>query len=412
MGRRSDPITFRALIAKINAGKKSEQPVVNIACGDGLYVRLIGKDKNAGWYFRNEGKFTYLGRYNDFTLAAVRQKLKTLIADQELQTSAKSLTFGHYKERWLETKKSRIRIANIKKTAEYLAPLDKIPVKDIKNPLIKNVLLKQNITPYKLNECISAICSIMDLAVEDDIIEYHKCALLKKSQEIPQHIKGSGYKWQPVENFKVLFERFSHTEPIYIYFYLLQALTGLRSGTCRTLKKDYFDFKENLIVIPGQDMKIKMRHNKIRKPFRIPITECIKTLFNCILQTYPASSDYLFARTDGTPMVERDISMPMSAVAADLAHPHVFRKSMRTWMAENGISQEVAELCIDHAVYSKKLSNKKSSQEQSFSTDDEYQKSDLLILRRKAMEAYDNAVVANLPDSLKQLLSSTKSKNN
>ena len=54
MGRRSDPITFRALIAKINVGKKSEQPVVNIACGDGLYVRLIGKDKNAGWYFRNE----------------------------------------------------------------------------------------------------------------------------------------------------------------------------------------------------------------------------------------------------------------------------------------------------------------------------------------------------------------------
>ena len=100
-------------------------------------------------------------------------------------------------------------------------------------------------------------------------------------------------------------------------------------------------------------------------------------------------------------MVERDISMPMSAVASDLAHPHGFRKSMRTWMAENGISQEVAELCIDHAVYGKKLSNKNSSKEQSFSTDDEYQKSDLLILRRKAMEAYDNAVVANLPENFK-----------
>ena len=403
MGRRSDPITFRALIAKINAGKKSDQPVVNIACGEGLYVRLIGAQKTIGWYFRNDGKFTFLGKYSEFTLAAIRQKLKQKIADQELQNTIKTLTFGFYKEKWLETKKNRIRITNIKKTAEYLSPLDKIPIKDIKNPLIKNALLQQKITPYKIRECISAVCSIMDLAVEDDIIEYHKCSLLKKSQELPKHIKGSGYKWQPVENFGTLFDRFAHTESIYIFFYLLQALTGLRSGTCRTLKKSYFDFAENLIVIPGQDMKIKVRQNQLRKPFRIPITKSIESLYKCIQLSCPTDSDYIFVRNNGTPLLERDIALPMQTVASDLAHPHGFRKSMRTWMAENGISEEVAELCIDHAVYSKNSSGSKHK-EQSFTTDDEYQKSDLLMLRRKALEAYDNAVVANLPTNLKRLI--------
>ena len=68
---------------------------------------------------------------------------------------------------------------------------------------------------------------------------------------------------------------------------------------------------------------------------------------------------------------------------------HGFRKTARSWMADNGVPLEVAAKCLDHEVKS--------------GADALYQKSDLYEQRIPVMESWNRAVFEHLPDELKKL---------
>ncbi len=89
-------------------------------------------------------------------------------------------------------------------------------------------------------------------------------------------------------------------------------------------------------------------------------------------------------------MAERDIAVQFKLCAGDLAHPHGFRKTARTWFADNGVPYDVAAMCLDH-----KINN---------GADAAYQKSDMLELRRPVMEKWACEVERMLPPGFKELV--------
>lgn len=143
--------------------------------------------------------------------------------------------------------------------------------------------------------------------------------------------------------------------------------------------------KDRCIEIPGNIMKVKKN-----EPFRIPLTKQIDKLWMNIKLSSP-SDDYLFSRVrSNTPIVERDVAGPFTMNAGDLAQPHGFRKSARTFFAEIGINYETAAMCLDHKI--------------NLGVDNAHQKGDLLELRREPMKRWNDAVEKNLPGFMKDLL--------
>ena len=54
--RPSTDITWKALISRIEAARKTGKGNVSIACGGELYVRVIGAKQNVFWYRRDPQK--------------------------------------------------------------------------------------------------------------------------------------------------------------------------------------------------------------------------------------------------------------------------------------------------------------------------------------------------------------------
>lgn len=390
MGRRPIQITWAELKSRINAAQ-AQKGTVTIGCGSGLYLRIFGVRRSAHWYYRRDSgsKFEPIGDYPRSTLLdarrMAREKAEALKIAQDEEAARNAATFGQEAKKWLETKKVNIRFANIRKSVEYLSPLFSVPVSKITNPMVKEALLAQEITPYKLKECIGALCNIMDLAVEDELIQGHSCAILKKSPSFPKHVKGPGFKWIPAPRLGELFSRFGQADEGYKAYILLLCLTVIRPGECRQLRFEWLNESTNSIDIPGRIMKIKHP-----EPFRIPVAPQVRALWERIREMR-GDGKFLFPRKKADePMAERDIAVQFKLCAGDLAHPHGFRKTARTWFADNGVPYDVAAMCLDH-----KINN---------GADAAYQKSDMLELRRPVMEKWACEVERMLPPGFKELV--------
>ncbi len=176
MSRISHKITWAALKSKAEKLLSSPPGTRSVACGDGLVLRVFSSNtrSRAYWYMRIGYSFVRIGEYPRMSLADARAELAVRIeqSDRPSQTGVGGRLFGELADEWLLSKKRLARYPNIRKCVEYLKPLANVPVRKITNIRAKNALLSQEITPYKLQEVISSLCSIMDLAIEDGIINF------------------------------------------------------------------------------------------------------------------------------------------------------------------------------------------------------------------------------------------------
>lgn len=387
--RPSIDITWKALISRIEAARKTGKGNVSIACGGELYVRVIGVKRNVYWYRRDPQKgFIRLADFKNLSLAAAR-KLIGIKTGTVREPS--EILFSEVAQKWLKTKEGLVRFINIKRHVDILKPLYNYKVVELTVPLVKEKLLLTDVSAYQLKYAISALCNIMDYAIEEDIIASHNFDLLRKSPSFAKHERGEGFKWVAISEFEGLFSRLLHLSMEHIYYYLMLALTCLRPGECRQLKIEYFDFEKKILSVPGQIMKIKSA-----SAFRIPVTSQIEKLYRHILENNQEKImrfGYLFPKknsiggADGA--VAKNYFSTAWSYAVHDAHMHGFRKSSRTWMAEHEIPLEVAAKCLDHSVPT--------------GADALYQKSDLLEKRRSVMEELDAEIVNHLPDELRKL---------
>lgn len=385
--RPSYDITWKELLSKIQSGIK-QTGNVSIACGNDLYVRIIGNKRSVFWYKRDKDrKFIKLANFTDYTLANIRKLLKK---DDTTKFDPNAVLFSKISQKWLDTKKDLKRYVNIKRYVDILSCLDDYKVIDLTVSNVKEELLKQEVSAYQLRESISTLCSIMDFAIEENIISSHNFQILKKSPSFKKHVRGEGYKWLPVSEFEKLYSRLLYLDNEYLFYFMLLPMTCLRPGECRQLKVEYFDLEKRILSVPGEIMKVKSPY-----PFRIPLTDQTVKLFNLILDNNRSAIEkfgYLFPKKNSIggkegPVASNFFSVAWSHSIKD-ANMHGFRKSARTWMAEHEISLEVAAKCLDHTLPT--------------GADIFYQKSDLLEKRRPVMEQWNKEIYDNLPKDLKR----------
>lgn len=360
-----------------------------VSLGDHLYVRIY-KNSTAVLYARTASpqKLIRLGKYpEEISLLSARYKVDMLYSNSLISKNlySKGILFENIALAWLDTKKKLARYMNIKKCVEYLSPIFNIPVELIKVNDIKNCLLKQNISVYKLNETLSVFCRIMDYAVALEYIQSHNFYVLKNSDVFPKYKKTDGYKFVEFEDMRDILCSMTALNDKFKLFFLMQIFTCLRSGECRKLKYEYFDLKKKIIKIPAEIMKMK-------KPFRIPITEQIKSLYLSV-KDFNKEKDrtYLFSMvTKDAPLAERDLSVALKLCTNGRVQPHGFRKTARSWFACHSHNVEVSAMCLAHKL--------------NLGADSVYMNSDLLEPRRVLLQKYNNCITNILPASFRAFL--------
>lgn len=149
-------------------------------------------------------------------------------------------------------------------------------------------------------------------------------------------------------------------------------LTAARSGEVRGATWREIDLAGRLWSIPAERMKAGRMH-------RIPLSEEAVSVLKWAVQRFGHEPEaFVFpGQRVGAPLSDMSMTKLMRDMKAG-AVPHGFRSSFRDWCAENGVSRELAERALAHAVKD--------------ATEAAYHRTDQLDQRRPVMEAWGRYV--------------------
>lgn len=148
---------------------------------------------------------------------------------------------------------------------------------------------------------------------------------------------------------------------------LFGLLSGLRGVEVERLQWSYI--KDDVIIFPATDMKA-------RRAFTLPLTPALKA----ILDQLPRKSSKVFSCSHSG----------VSARCRSVGYcRHGFRSMLRSFLSDNNIRFDVAEMCLAHAVGD--------------ATVQTYNRTELIEERRKALTIWNDYVLACLPDHIKIL---------
>ena len=139
------------------------------------------------------------------------------------------------------------------------------------------------------------------------------------------------------------------------------------------LEKAWID--EDIITIPAESMKKRRQH-------RVPLSSLMKKLLDREKQFSPhPRNKFVFAGRKSNGHINKQ-ALAKYMLQTDLGGqivPHGFRSMARCWMADNGVSFEIAESCLSHVAGDKVYRA--------------YQRSDFLESRRMVMEKWSSYVL-------------------
>ena len=150
----------------------------------------------------------------------------------------------------------------------------------------------------------------------------------------------------------------------------LLILTGVRSRPIRYAHASQFDGAVWTVPGEGEGARQKGKKGKV-EDFRVPLSAEAQAVAAKALE---ASRDgFLFPGASKGVISDMTLSALMKRRGL-VARPHGFRSSFRTWAAENGVAEHVAELCLSHSIGTK--------------VSQAYRRTDQLDARRNVMEAW------------------------
>lgn len=148
----------------------------------------------------------------------------------------------------------------------------------------------------------------------------------------------------------------------------------LRPGEVAMLEKSWLD--HDVITIPAQSMKKRRQH-------RVPLSSLMKELLEREKKFSPhPRNKFVFAGRKPNGHISKQ-ALAKFLLQTDLGGqivPHGFRSMARCWMADAGISFEIAESCLSHV-----------SGDRVYRA---YQRSDFLEARRLVMERWSSYVLS------------------
>ncbi len=163
--------------------------------------------------------------------------------------------------------------------------------------------------------------------------------------------------------------RTTDTHPAAVLCVELIVLTAVRPGEARGARWDEIDMDSRVWTIPAARMKAGRKFAVPLSTGALDVLERARKLSGGSPLVFPARTGRLLPRKAPLRVLRR------AGVASTL---HGFRSSARSWMAESGVSAEVAEACLAHVPRSKVVQA--------------YQRSDLLERRVEVMQEWSERV--------------------
>lgn len=254
-------------------------------------------------------------------------------------------------DRYLEYSKSLHRestyeksFSRVRKLVENLGSmrLDRISKQAVKLYAQKRL---QEVSPASVNRELSLLSSIMEYAVDLDLIQENPVRKLKKLKEFPgreRYLNRDEVK-KLLDACQALSERkgVGHN-PILYEIVLTAILTGLRKGNLQNLKWSQVDLETGNIIIPASE-------HKNRKPLYFPINPYLRDILAGLRNNYPFS-EYVFSKPDGTSYGDWKRSFETACKIAGLenVHFHDLRHTHATFLNMLGENEYTIRSLMGH----------------------------------------------------------------
>lgn len=394
---------FQKLIKQTFATVQSTGKRKSFGCGEGVVCQIStkGEVQFLAHITNEQGKRTniLLGGYPKLSLANARKKARELKEGikinriQAQEEANKAPIFKDFIEQLLEEIRTRgkneKRFMTVRAYVPCLEPLFKLRMDAISTNLAVTTISAMKASDSKKHQTAKFLIQVFNEAILKGHVQTNPCQFLTRQFKKP---KSEGYKWVEAQNLKSTFFEPLKTVPDFIKdFYLTACFTGLRLGSARALKWDWINFNTKEIKIPAEYMKMG-------RDYRIPITPELERLLINHKQEF-ANSEYVFyhwSKEDHKvnlkeAMPERHLQGPVTANCQGNCTIHGLRKSLRTWLAENGVSFDVSEACLSH--------------EEKSAVVRAYLKYDFFKERMEALGNWENFILDQLPPEFKKRLS-------
>ncbi len=345
-------VQFNALVKKAKATGK----MVNHTVEQNLFIRVSPATGIGTWYAKakqnNKNLSIRLGSFPDVSAAMAKQLknewLKSISVVPDMTMNA-SYTVREAFNDWYAKKKLTAR------SFEYM----RLRIERHIIPIFGNIQLK-DLTAYALITAwrpleekgqIETLRKLCDY-VKDMSVFVQNTGRIENMHDLT-HIK-TNYPRKPSEHLAAvtpqqlpdLFYALECKPRVYGVVWnamMVQFYTLSRPGEIAEMKWDWIDFDNDVIRFPAEIMKTGRVHE-------VPMSKQLKIL----LQGMPRVYEYVFTsdhfKRKGEPINRESVRLMFSkAGLGGIQTAHGIRSIGATWLAEQGIREDVAELCLAHS---------------------------------------------------------------
>lgn len=366
---------------------KPKEKDYTLTDGNGLYLRIWPNGKKV-WLFKKSinGKIhkKTFGDFPDIGISEARLATKNLtkeltatISDEIKQKEIKSMSLRKVYDAWFMLKKDEIKNWQDISSRFENHVLPKLGHKTFGSILPMDVLeCLQPLSKAGKLETIKRICiwlkQLEDYAYNAGIIDTERLQKISKLFKRPSVEHRPAIHPSELKYFFQIALNSPRTSINMMAIIKVAMYTLLRPGEYAVMKWSWIH--DGIIEVPAEFMKMKRIH-------RVPISKQLQA----VLDNIPRRNDYVFysAGSASGHISESSLGIFLKRIGyQNKLTAHGIRSVGRTWMAENKISFDVAELCLAHSVGTQ--------------TVQAYNRTDLLDERREAMQKWCDFVETQL----------------
>lgn len=351
---------------------KPKEKRYSVADSGGLTLRVHPSGKKT-WLVRSfvNGKVSdvSLGSWPDMTLMQARSAARKIRKDLEL-AAPKSYTLKDAFRLWCNLKKNTIasyKDERRRMETYIIKPLGNKQLDEITAPLvIKTVTpISKDGKQATLKRVVMRLREMIDLAVCAGYIQHNPIGRVSKVFA-PVDVKPMpSLPWQ---NLPAVLESLKDAPENIKVLFLFSLCSLLRPKEVVSLQWQWID--ADILTIPAEQMKMK-------REFRVPLT----TLMIRILERqkkiskHPRGKFVFSGRSETTHISKQTLAKYLHETELrDQLVAHGLRSMGRSWLADQQIPFDIAEMCLSHVVGT--------------SVSRAYQRSDFLEIRKSVMERW------------------------
>lgn len=366
------------LSSKKIAAMKPRDKRYSVADGNGLTLRVMPSGRKI-WYFRTScsGRVAdkRLGEHPDMSLMQARQKARRLRKDIGLEPP-KGYVLKDAFRLWCRLKKPQIvsYLDERRRLERYIIePIGNRQLDEITAPLVIRTVqpIEKDGKQATLKRVLMRLREILDLAVCAGYIEHNPLARVSKVFAPPQVKPMPSVDWRELPTVMAVMKEAPERMRV---LFLFSLCSMLRPGENASLEKSWIT--EDAIHIPAE-------HMKKRRPFRLPLTGFMRELLEreAALSPHPRCAFVFAARVTGRHISAQALAKHLhSTELKGRLVAHGLRSIARSWLADEAVPFDVAEMCLSHDVGTQ--------------VSRAYQRSDFFDARRSVMERWSEHVRA------------------